>query len=181
MGPYNHVDFILFEPEKYVDSGVSEESVPPGPVLEDQHRFSPGETWLQLVLPCLPRGRLMFIACAILIYTIYIIYTYIYIYVHAYHFQRKCDVTLQRWRPGHGCLTFRRFETGQSSAEPPRTRLRSLLESFSAALNMNRRGTRIWCCHFLRFLWTRWGADGSSGFSALVTLIPEDLPHVLMF
>lgn len=81
MGPYNHVDFILFEPEKYVDSGVSEESVPPGPVLEDQHRFSPGETWLQLVLPCLPRGRLMFIACAILIYTIYIIYTYIYIYM----------------------------------------------------------------------------------------------------
>ena len=83
MGPYNHVDFILFEPEKYVDSRVSEESVPPGPVLEDQHRFSPGETWLQLVLPCLPRGRLMFIACAILIYTIYIIYTYIYIYIYA--------------------------------------------------------------------------------------------------
>ena len=85
MGPYNHVDFILFEPEKYVDSGVSEESVPPGPVLEDQHRFSPGETWLQLVLPCLPRGRLMnhpmFIACAILIYTIYIYKLYIYIYI----------------------------------------------------------------------------------------------------
>ena len=146
------MDPMGFEPEKST-----------GPVLEDQHRFSPGETWLQLVLPCLPRGRLMnhpmFIACAILIYTIYIyMYTYIYICIYIYVYicislstKMRC-YTSALVRPGHGCLTFRSFERGQSSAEPPRTRLRSLLESFSAALNMNRRAKRIWCCHFLGFL-----------------------------